>query len=261
MFLHRVKKKLIIQRLKNLYHKIEIHQLTLLYFLFAWLGGYLKWYLSTLMIVCLHELCHLMMAYYFRFEIEKIVVLPFGAYLSLHDFYFHSIWQEICVVAAGPCSHFFIWIMIQNFTQGIYQDYLLTMNMFVFAFNLLPIYPLDGSRVIGLLLQSIMDLKKSLFLQLKISVFVYSFLFAFYIQTNTVVILSYLLLQQFYLYKFIPDYLRRYYSQIPTFSQKRKSVVHDRFVYRRGYQNYYFINGYLSDEKERMFDLLENIKK
>lgn len=89
----------------------------------------------------------------------------------------------------------------------------------------------------------------------------YSFLFAFYIQTNTVVILSYLLLQQFYLYKFIPDYLRRYYSQIPTFSQKRKSVVHDRFVYRRGYQNYYFINGYLSDEKERMFDLLENIKK
>ena len=52
--------------------------------------------------------------------------------------------------------------MIQNFTQGIYQDYLLTMNMFVFAFNLLPIYPLDGSRVIGLLLQSIMDLKKSL---------------------------------------------------------------------------------------------------
>ena len=151
--------------------------------------------------------------------------------------------------------------MIQNFTQGIYQDYLLTMNMFVFAFNLLPIYPLDGSRVIGLVLQSIMDLKKSLFLQLKISVFVYSFLFAFYIQTNTVVILSYLLLQQFYLYKFIPDYLRRYYSQIPTFSQKRKSVVHDHFVYRRGYQNYYFINGYLSDEKERMFDLLENIKK
>ena len=93
-----MKRKLTIQRLKNLFHKIDIHPVTLIYFVLAWIGGYLKWYLSTLLIVCLHEICHLLMAYYFDFEIDKVEILPFGAYLSLNDFYFHPIREEICVV-------------------------------------------------------------------------------------------------------------------------------------------------------------------
>lgn len=255
-----MKEKLTIQRLKSLYHKIEIHPLTLLYFVFAWIGGYLKWYLSTLMIVCLHELCHLLMAYYFHFEIEKIEILPFGAYLSLHDFYFHSIWQEICVVLAGPCSHILIYIMIQTMHQSVYQEYLLMMNMFVFAFNLLPIYPLDGNRFIGLLLQSVLDLKQSLIWQLKISVFVYCLLFVFYVQTNTIIILSYLFIQQFYLYKFIPHYLRRYYSRIPTFPNCNRVYIHQNIGYRRGYQNYYLKDGQLVHQNEIMYQLLETVK-
>ncbi|WP_028043781.1 site-2 protease family protein [Candidatus Stoquefichus massiliensis] len=251
---------MIIQHLKNLYLKIEIHPLTLLYFVLAWIGGYLKWYLSTLMIVCLHELCHLLMAYYFHFEIEKIEILPFGAYLSLHDFYFHSIWQEICVVLAGPCSHFLIYMMILSMHQSIYQEYLLTMNMFIFGFNLLPIYPLDGNRFLGLLLQSVMDLKQSLIWQLKISVLVYCLLFVFYFQTNTIIILCYLFIQQFYLYKFIPDYLRRYYSRIPTFLEFDKVYIHKNIGYRRGYQNYYMKNGQLINQVDMMYQLLETVK-
>lgn len=255
-----MKKKLIIQRLKNLYHKLEIHPLTLFYFVLAWIGGYLKWYLSTLMIVCLHELCHLLMAYYFHFEIEKIEILPFGAYLSLHDFYFHSIGQEICVVLAGPCSHLLIYWMILSMNQSVYREYLLTMNMFVFVFNLLPIYPLDGNRFLGLLLQSVMDLKQSLIWQLKISVFVYCLLFVFYIQTNTMIILSYLFIQQFYLYKFIPDYLRRYYSRIPTYLNSDKVYIHKYMGYRRGYLNYYLKDGQLIHQKDMMYQLLETVK-
>ena len=68
----------------------------------------------------------------------------------------------MCVVLAGPISHLFIYFAIQIISFGIYQQFLMTMNMFVFAFNLLPIYPLDGGRFMSLLLQSIMDLKKAL---------------------------------------------------------------------------------------------------
>ena len=174
-----MKKKLIIQRLKNLFHKIDIHPVTLIYFVLAWIGGYLKWYLSTLLIVCLHEICHLLMAYYFDFEIDKVEILPFGAYLSLNDFYFHPIREEICVVLAGPCSHLLIYGLILALSSGVYQEYLLTMNIMVFVFNLVPIYPMDGGRIIGLILQSVMDLKKALYLTLKISVFVFCILFCF----------------------------------------------------------------------------------
>ena len=131
-----MKRKLTIQRLKNLFHKIDIHPVTLIYFVLAWIGGYLKWYLSTLLIVCLHEICHLLMAYYFDFEIDKVEILPFGAYLSLNDFYFHPIREEICVVLAGPCSHLLIYGLILVLSSGVYQEYLLTMNMMVFVFNI-----------------------------------------------------------------------------------------------------------------------------
>ena len=261
MFLLKVNRKLIIQHLKSLYHKLSIHPITLGYFLFSWLGGYLKWYLSTLLIVCLHEICHLLMAYYFHFQIKKIELLPFGAYLHLEDFYFQSIWKEMCVVLAGPCSHLFIYAGIQMLSHGVYQDFLLTMNMFVLCFNLLPIYPLDGGRFLSLLLQSIMDLKKSLFLTLKISIFVYCLLFLFYLQMNTVVILCYLFYQLCCFYRFIFIYLRTYYGRIPSFSNQRPPLVHDRIIYRRGYHNYYVIDQKMRDEKEIVPEFLKSIKK
>lgn len=151
---------MIIQHLKNFCLKCQIHPLTLIYLLLSLMSGYLKWYLASLMIVCIHELCHLLMAYSFHFQIKKIEILPFGAYLSLEDFYFHPIWQEICVVLAGPCSHLLIFFCINFFDNGVFKEYLLDMNRLVFLFNLMPIYPLDGSRIIGLILQRLMDLKK-----------------------------------------------------------------------------------------------------
>lgn len=249
------------RHLKNFLCKIEVHPVTLLYFVLAWLGGYLKWYLSSLLIVCIHEICHLMMAYYFHFDIEKIEILPFGAYLSLNDFYFHSMLEEVCVVLAGPCSHLFIWQGIMMMSNGVYQDYLLQMNYLVLLFNLLPIYPLDGSRIICLFLQRFIDLKKAFYFHLKISVFCLCLFTIFYLQVNTVIIISYLFVQQFYYFRFIPKYLRKYYGQIPTFQTSNKMKLHRDLSYRRGYHNYYQIDNVIYDEKEVIYKLIENVKK
>lgn len=253
--------KLIIQHLKNLFPKIDVHPLTLIYLIFAIIGGYVKWYLSALFIVCIHELCHLLMAYYFHFHIEKIEILPFGAYLSLNDFFFHSIKEEICVVLAGPSSHLFMGWVINTFIDGVYHDYLISINTAIFFFNLLPIYPLDGGRVIGLVLQNFIDLKKAMYFHLKISVFAFCCFAIFYIRTNTIVVISYLFIQQLYYYRFIPCYLRKYFSQIPTFSKERKIFIHHDLSYRRGYTNYYVCHEQILSEKEVMFDLIESVKK
>lgn len=251
---------MIIQRLKNLFLKVEIHPITLLYFVFAWLGGYLKWYLSSLGIVCFHEICHLMMAYYFHFDIKKIEILPFGAYLSLGDFYFHKIIEEFLVVMAGPCSHLFMEIFFRICCRGVYLDYLLMMNHYVFFFNLLPVYPLDGGRMICLFLQSVMDLKKAFLFQLKISVLSLCIFTIFYLRLNTLIIISYLFIQQILYYRFIHQYLRQYYSHIPTLEQKKSMKIHHDLTYRRGYLNYYLINGHFVHEKDMVYMLMRNVK-
>lgn len=250
-----------IQHLKNFFLKIEVHPITLIYFLLALIGGYLKWYLSTLAIVCFHELCHLMMAYYFHFEIDKIEILPFGAYLSLDDFFYHPIIHEICVVLAGPCSHLFLYFFIETFINGVYQDYLLMMNMFVFGFNLVPIYPMDGGRLMSLLLQRLMDLKRALELSLKISVFSFCVLSICYLKINTLVIIGYLFVQQITYWKAIPTMLRQYYSHIPSLYERKKIILNQKFIYRRDYHNYYQRQEGMVDEKDMVYELLLSVKK
>lgn len=246
--------------LKKLSHSFHIHWLTYVYILLSIIGGFFEKYFYSLLIVCIHELCHLLMAYYFQFHIEKIELLPFGAYLSLKDFYFHSISEELCVVLAGPASHLFIYIVIQYLSIE-YRDYLLMMNAFVFFFNLLPIYPMDGHRVICLILQSFIDLKNAFVLSLKISVFSLVLLGVFYLQTQTLIMIIYLFVQQFALAKNIPQYLRMYFSQIGSFQYQKKGKVHTSLIYRRGYHNYYWLGYTLYDEKEMVFELLKNVKK
>ena len=252
--------KSIIQHLRNFFRSVQIHPLTLLYFCMAWMGGYLKWYLSALGLVCIHEICHLLMAYYFHFQIQKIEILPFGAYLSIDDFYFHPIIEEMCVVLAGPCCHFFLYLIINSFAYSVYRDYLLEMNMLILGFNMLPIYPLDGGRVIGLILQRFLDLKTALYFQLKLSVFALCILCVFYLRMNTVMIIGYLFVQQFLYKQSIPLQLRQIYSCIPTFHFSKVKVHHD-FIYRRGYHNYYMRNQKLYDEKQMMFELMKTIEK
>lgn len=247
--------------LKNYHLNVHIHFLTVIYIIIALLGNYLRWYLSALVIVCIHELCHLLMAYYFHFDIQKIEILPFGAYLSLHDFYFHPIPHELCVVLAGPCSHLLMYYIIINFFHGDFQHDLLLLNSFVFFFNLLPIYPMDGHRLICLLLQATIDLKNALYLSLKISVFSFVILSVCYFQANTLIMICYLLSQQFVFLKFISEYLREYYSKIPSLYQRKKTVIHDDLSYRRGYHNYYMINSQIFDEKNVIYLLLKNVKK
>lgn len=225
----------------------------------AWIGGYLKWYLSALGLVCIHEMCHLLMAYYFRFQILKIEILPFGAYLAIDDFYNHPILEEMCVVLAGPSCHFFLYLIIRSFSWNLYQDYLLEMNMVILVFNLLPIYPLDGGRFIGLLLQKYLDLQTALYFQLKLSVLALCILSVFYLQMNTIIIIGYLFVQQFLYRKSIPIQLRCVYSRIPTFSFS-KMKVHYHLQYRRGYRNYYLIDGNVYDDCQMMYELLKSIK-
>lgn len=223
--------------------------------------GLEKYFLLSLSIVCIHELCHLLMAYYFHFEIEGIEILPFGAYLSLKDFYFHSILEEACVVLAGPSSHLLIGMMIDFLPQHDIKAYLKTINAFVFYFNLIPIYPMDGHRIVCLFLQHCLDLKKAFFFSLKISVMSLAILSVFYLRYATCMIICFLFYQQFLFYKTIPVYLRQFYSQIPTMPPQKKVVFHKRWEFKRGYENYYLLQQQFVHQSEVYFELLKRVKE
>jgi Zn-dependent protease len=86
------------------------------------------------------------------------------------------LWQEAAASAAGPIASFALLFLRQKFPE------LAVCALFHGIYNLLPIYPLDGGRVLRCLLQSFMDEKSVLLFCAVFEVIVWVVLFfvAFY---------------------------------------------------------------------------------
>ena len=252
-------KKLTLKHLKSFI--IKIHWLTYIYLIASIVTGQFYLYSLCLCIMLIHEFSHTIMAYLLGFDIKGITLLPFGAYLTLKNLFRHSIIEEICVALAGPGIHLFIHILINMIFEGELRNYLSAFNSFVFYFNLIPVYPMDGYRIVSLILQSIIDLKKSLYFSLKISVLCFVLLSIFYIELSTYVIIFYLLFQQFILYRDIPQYLRQYFGYIPNVYKNHHIYIHKNLSYRRDYHNYYLINQNIYYEDKMVSLFLKRLKK
>ncbi|MFQ9072669.1 MAG: site-2 protease family protein [Faecalibacillus faecis] len=80
---------------------MKIHPFTFLYLFLAY-WGHSSYYVAFLLFSILHEIGHYCMALFYRFEIESVVILPFGAFLSLKDLGKHYVYEEIGMLLCGP---------------------------------------------------------------------------------------------------------------------------------------------------------------
>jgi len=88
-------------------------------------------------LVILHELAHILMAISLKIKLEEISFLPFGVNAKFE--FEGQRKKEIVIALAGPI---FSLGMAFLFPQYKIQ------NLFIAIINLLPIYPLDGGRIL-----------------------------------------------------------------------------------------------------------------
>ncbi len=87
--------------------------------------------------VCLHELAHIVTAIALKIPVKEIVFLPFGVNAK---FEFHKKKKkEIIVALAGPLFSVLCAFFCQEYS---------VQNFFIFLLNSIPIYPLDGGRIL-----------------------------------------------------------------------------------------------------------------
>ncbi len=131
---------------------LSIHPLFyLLGFYYAITGEILVFIICTVTAV-IHELGHSFVASNLGYRLNKITLMPFGAVVSgnTDGLKFHD---EIKIALAGPfinlaVSLFFIaiWWIYPEFYA--YTDIIVSVNLSMALVNLLPIYPLDGGRIV-----------------------------------------------------------------------------------------------------------------
>ena len=169
----------------------------------------------------------------------------------------HHICQELILLLGGLSVHLPLHIIIKVFIDS---SYLLEVNKLVFVFNLLPIYPLDGSKIILLLLSLFKDYYQAIKLQIKISLLSLSILIVLYNEMSYLLVYFYLLYANYeYIKEFRFMIIRLFLKRLDGNDYKRYKI-NKKICFYRPYNNIYVIDGYTFKENQMLKKLIKNLK-
>ena len=160
--------------MKNILKKFKISSYTYLFVLICFLCGYLKNILIIMSICLIHELGHIFFIKLFKYEIIKMELLPFGGFTTINEPINSNINKDL-FIAFGGIFFQLIFIMIlfifKNHFNLITYNLYLNYNLILIIFNLIPIIPLDGSKISELFLEKFFSYHYSYHLNFYLSIF------------------------------------------------------------------------------------------
>lgn len=189
-----------------------------------------KYFIIFTSIIIIHEFGHLIIALLFKWKVEKLIILPFGGITIFNEKIDKPLYQEFLIAIAGP--------LFQIIFYYLYKDnYIFSyLNKTILLFNLLPIYPLDGSKIINII--------SNMFISFK-----YSHIFTIFISITTTI----LILLSIYLYN-----LNLLLILILLFIIKE---IFNEIKKHNFYFNKFLLERYLYKNKYKKTKIISNIKK
>lgn len=173
--------------------KIEIHNITYITMLISFLSGYFQYIFILLLIIFIHESGHYFISNLINIKTNKIVIYPFGG-LTIYDSDLNlNTNKELLSLSGGilfQIIFYFIAVILFNNNFITYNVFIIIkkINYLLISFNFLPIIPLDGGRLLNIILDKIFSYKLSSKISIVISII---FMIIFLLSKKT--ILSFLL--------------------------------------------------------------------
>jgi len=148
--------------------------------LISCLSASFKNFFFFLSIIIIHELGHLLMGLLLGWELDKICLYPYGGVTKFNEDINRRLVEELLILINGPIFQIIYFIIgYYLFNSSSFNYY----NLSILIFNLLPIYPLDGGRILNIVFSYFLSFRSSYYLSIIIS-FVVSFLFIIYSVLN-----------------------------------------------------------------------------
>lgn len=189
---------------------------------------------------------HVVAASFFSWRIKKISFLPFGGVAEIDEHGNRPLREEAIVTLAGPLQH--IWLIGVGFLLAELDIISLDLfelffqyNLMVFIFNLLPIWPLDGGKIVFLMF-SLRDSFPNAFRQTllvsigSLIVFTVAVLTISPFNLNVWIVITFIIISLYTEWKqqpyvFMRFLLERYYGKKETFhTLKSIEVDEDEFI-------------------------------
>ena len=156
--------------------QIKVDLKVFLFFLIFLVTRNIKIYSILMLFSLIHELGHLVIGVFLGFKTEKMTILPYGLKISFQtksiDFNkklkkgnILSI-KKIFLALGGPITNVICIIITLILNEKIYIEQslcenIIYANILIAVFNMLPIYPLDGGRVVKEITHIFLGLRNS----------------------------------------------------------------------------------------------------
>ena len=221
-----------------------------------------KEFAMVLLIIIIHELGHLMASKFYGWNFDKIAIYPFGGCCKFDERINRSLKEEFIILIMGPLFQIGLFIVIYLFHLiGIitYRNFVIftTYHYTLLLFNLLPIYPLDGGRILNIGMNYLLPYKKGNKVVIFLSSIVILGIMFFYKNLNFT-LMGILLLTELFLYLKRQDYLynrmllERYMNK---YNFKKEKIVNNKdSMYKEKRHVLFFRNKYITEKdylKER----------
>lgn len=227
--------------IKTIFHKIKIHKSCYLFFTLAILLGQFHIIFFCSLLLFIHECGHFFTAVFFHWKTDSISFYPFGGISYFANDINCPLKEELLVLLMGPITQCIFYFLFRLFPFSHYQFLLLkSIHYSLLFFNLLPIYPFDGGRILQVLSCSFLSYQNSYQFILFVS---YIFLFFilvlfFYAPSLSFFFLLLIVFLRFQKEKKQIDYnkekflLERY---LHNYSYKKTKIVQHEKQFKRSY--------------------------
>ena len=216
---------------KNIF---KIHVLYYVVALVSFLTGNFKNFIIFSAIIIVHETGHIVGAWIFKWKIDKVILLPFGGITIFKENIDKSLKQELIITLLGPLFQILFYLIFKD--NATFNHY----NMAILLFNLLPIYPLDGSKILNIFFNELVSFKKSHILTIVVSeITLFFLLFKTRINLLLLLILFFLIVEiikefvkhkyyfnRFLLERYLYNYNYKKRKTITKLTQMKKQTKH-----------------------------------
>lgn len=130
---------------------LKIHITLILILIYNYFFSDIRLFIMFYMFVVMHELSHAIVALLLKVDIKEFEFAPFGVCAKYENNL--SDLKELIISVSGPAFSMALACLYGNKIYFI-------INILITIFNLLPVYPLDGGRVLRVILKFIFGYKK-----------------------------------------------------------------------------------------------------
>lgn len=219
--------------IKNIYKKIHIDSFFYLYMIISCLSANFKNFILFLSIIIIHELGHIFMGIIFKWKIDGIYLYPYGGVTRFNEDINRCLYEELFILLGGSFFQIIYLFLGYYFFNNYYFIYY---NLSILLFNLLPIYPLDGGRILNVFF--------SYFL---------SFRFSYYF----IIIFSFFICILFIIFSFIFNYKYNFILMFLIVIFK----IREEYKKRHYYFNKFILERYINDYGFKRIKIISSIKK